>query len=151
MKMNIEIVKKGTRFLETDETLAEITICNGNWKYNDRLMETDEKISLTINNLCESSILMNPVKDAYPIHNHEEALENHNLIVEKAIIRAYDNLLTYLNYRINNTKEEYKKYGWTERTYTIVMFEETVDREDITTAPKYNKHYLVEVHFEVMT
>lgn len=149
MKFEITITKIGTKFLETDETIANISVCNGNWRYNDIHMETEEKVSVTINTINQAHFLLYPVKDAYPIHNTEEALEG-NLIVEKAIVRPYDNLLTYLNCRINNAKEEYRKYGWTERTYNIIMLEGTQNRKDIVADIVYDKKRLVEVKIEVI-
>lgn len=150
MKMNIQITKIGTKFFETDRQIANIDVCNGNWKYNDNLMETEDKVPLTINTIRQAHYLAFPVSDAYPIHNKEEALKG-NLVVEEALVRPYDSLLEYLNCRIANQKEDYKKWGWTERTYNIVMFSESKSsRKDIVADRVFDKKTLLEVKIEVI-
>lgn len=149
MKIEIKITKIGTGFLETDEEIVNICVCNGNWKYWDDYFEGYEKESLTINTINKAHYLSLPVNDAYPIHNREEALQG-NLIIEQAIVRPYNNLLEYLNCRIENTKEEYCKHGWTERTYHIVMLEGDSDRNDVTAERLYDKVNELELNFRVI-
>ena len=149
MKIEIQITKIGNGFLETDKEIANICVCNGNWKYWDDYFEGYEKESLTINTINKAHYLSLPVNDAYPIHNHEEAVQG-NLIVEQAIVRPYSNLLEYLNCRIKNTKEEYCKYGWTERTYNIVMLEGKVNRKDVVADRVYDKKSELEITFRVI-
>ena len=152
MKMNITITKIGTGIFETDSKIADIDICNGNWKYNDDHMETDEKIPLTINTIRKSRYLSQPVKDAYPFYNHDAVKENNELIVTDAMVRIYESFLEYLNCRIENTKEEYCKFGWTERTYNIVLFDLASNkfRDDVTGDIVYEKEALLEVKFTVV-
>ena len=141
-----------TGFLRTNEEIVNIDICNGNWKYWDTHSETEEKTSLTINNIYNAHYLNKPVKDVYPFYDYEKAREENILIVTDAMVRTYDTLLGYLNCRINNSKEEYKKYGWTERTYNIIMFDESIVRssDDVTEGVNYNKGNLIEVKITVV-
>ena len=152
MKMNIKITKLETGFLRTPTEIIDIDICNGNWKYNDDHMETEEKISLTINNICKSVYLSAPVKDAYPFHDHEKIIEDNELIVTDSMVRIYDSLIDYLNHRINNVKDDYKKHGWTERDFTIVLFDLSIAkfREDAVTDIVYEKECLCEVKITVV-
>ena len=152
MKMNITLTKIGTGIFETDSKIADITICNGNWRYNDDHIDTDEKVPLTINTIRKSHYLSQPVKDAYPFYDHEALQENNEIKVIDAMVREYDSLLEYLNCRIDNTKEGYCKYGWTERTYNIVLFDLSSKkfRENVTEDIVYEKDALLEVKFTVM-
>ena len=151
MKMNIQITKIGTG-LRTNEEIVNIDICNGNWKYNDWYMETDEKISLTMNNITEAEYLHYPVKDAYPHYDMEKA-RKYELEVIDASIRSYDSLHKYLVYRINNCKEDYKEHGWTERTFNIILFDEKYVKSDEQTVVKdivYENQGLCEVKITVV-
>jgi len=123
MKMNIQIIKNETGFLKTPYEIVNIDINNGHWKYVDNLMETEEKISLTINSIRKSHYLEKPVKDAYPFYDHEHLKETNELKVTDAMVRSYETLLDFLNCRINNTKEDYKRHGWTEREFEAVLFD----------------------------
>jgi len=152
MKMNITITKIGTKIFETDSKIADIDICNGNWRYIDDHMDTDEKVPLTINTIRKSHYLSQPVKDAYPFYDHEALQENDEIKVIDAMVRIYDSFLEYLNCRIDNTKEEYLKYGWTERTYNIVLFDLASKkfRTGVTEDIAYEKEALLEVKFTVV-
>lgn len=143
MKMNIQITKIEKGFLSNENEIVNIDICNGHWKYEENNWE-DGKISLTLNNICKAHYLHQPVKDAYPFYDFEEVKENNNLIVTDAMVRTYDSLIDYLTHRINNTKEDYKKHGWTERTFTIVLFDLSTKkfRDDVTTDIVYEQEGL---------
>ena len=119
-KMQIKITKHETGFLRTPETIVEIDINCGNWKYWDDMQETTEKTSLTINNIGKSYYLTTPVKDAIGYHDQEAWEENREIIIKGASVRTYDSLLEYLNCRINNAKESCLK----NHTFNAVMFEE---------------------------
>ena len=155
MKMNIEITKIGTKFLETDKTIADIDICNGNWKINEDWMETYDKIPLTINTIGKSRYLTLPVKDAYPFYNKEALIERNECIVEDAMVRPYDSLLEFLNCRINNAKEDFKKFKWwNERTFTCVLFDSKIRPsrdEDITGEFVYENKALLEIKITRVT
>ena len=62
MKIEVQILKDGN-------TIVEIDISNGRWRYKDDYM--GEKIPLTINNIVESMYLSLPVKDAYSYYNRK--------------------------------------------------------------------------------
>lgn len=137
----------------TDEKLAEITVNNGNWKYWERQMETTEKQTLTINNIHDAVILNRPVKDAIGIYDQEAWENDCEIIVADAMVRTYDNLLSYLNCRINNTKEDYKKHGWTERTFTAVLFEPVfkLSKDDTVIANiEHEVETLIEIEIRVI-
>lgn len=124
MKLNIQITQHKKGIFATEEKIVDIDINNGNWKYWDCLCEGTEKTSLTINNINDANYLHLPVKDAYGYFNHKLWKEERKLELEGASVRTYDTLLSYLNYRINNAKEDYKKWGDAEKSYTAVLFEE---------------------------
>ena len=149
--MNIQITKIGTKFLETDSQIIDIDICNGNWKYNDDRMESTEKESLTINTICKSSYLSLPVKDAYPVYDHDLFKATGEIQVAEALVRTYDSLIDYLNHRVNNVKDDYKKHGWTEREFTIVLYDlSTRLQKDIVKDLVYEKEALLEVKIKVI-
>lgn len=150
-KINIKITKKETGF-RNDKKIIDADICNGNWKYWDNHYEFEEKETLTINNICKSIYLSAPVKDAYPFYDHEAVKERHELIVTDAMVRTYDSLIDYLNHRVNNCKEDYKKHGWTERTFTIVLFDLSTSkfRDDAVADVVYEKECLCEVKITIM-
>ena len=151
MKMNIKITKLETGFLRTPREIVDIDICNGNWKYNDDLMETEEKTSLTLNTICKSHYLSQPVKDAYPIYDHDLFKATGEIQVAEAMVRTYDSLLDYLNHRINNVKDDYKKHGWTEREFTIVLYDLTTKlQKDIVKDIVYENNGLCEVKITVV-
>ena len=152
MKMNIQITKIKNGFLRNNEEIANIDINCGNWKYWEHTMKTDEKISLTLNNICKTHLLHQPVKDAYPFYDHEKAKENYELIVTDAMVRTYDSLIDYLTHRINNCKDDYKKYSWTESDFTIVLFDLSTKkfRDDIVTDIVYEKEALCEVKITIV-
>ena len=151
MKMNIQIQKETGTY--KGENIVEIDIKNGNWKYWDNHMETDEKISLTINNICKAFILNQPVKDTYSFHDQKAWKENREIKITSASVREYETLLTYLNYRINNAKEDYKKWGDTEKTYTAVLFDEEFKSsctKDVTENMIYEIDGLITVKIRVV-
>lgn len=121
-KMNIQITKEN--HYGEQEKIVNIDIKNGNWKYWDRYCKGEEKQTLTINNVHDMTIINQPVKDALAYHDIELFKETGKLKMTCASVRTYDNLLSYLNCRINNAKDDYKKWGYTERRYTAVLFEE---------------------------
>lgn len=133
MKLNIEITKKSTGIFETANKIAEIKICNGHWKYWDDMMESDEEISLTINNIHKTYYLNYPVKDEYKMHDFKLYEETGELKVSDVSVRTYDNLLSYLNYRIGNVKEDYKSGSYQAMGYDEeggVTFEAFIYEED---------------------
>ena len=152
MKMNIKLTKIGTGFLEDDCEIVNIDITNGHWKYNDDHMETDAKEPLTINSINKAHYLHLPVKDAYPFCDHDLLREKNEYKVVDAMVRTYDTLLSYLNCRIENTKEDYWEHGWTEREFTIVLFDLASEkfREDVTKDVVYEKEALCEVEITVV-
>lgn len=149
-KLNIQITKENR--YDGQEKILDIDIKNGNWKYWEDHFEFEEKQSLTINNICKSFYLSTPVKDAYPFYDYEHLEETNELIVKDAMVRTYDSLLDYLNHRVNNCKDDYKKHGWTEREFTIILFKLGTDKfrcgavEDIV----YEKECLCEVKITIM-
>ena len=150
MKLNIQITKIQKGFLSNENEIVNIDINNGNWKYEENNWEKG-KISLTINNICKAHYLHQPVKDAYPFYDKEEA-KNYNLVVEDAMVREYDSLIDYLTHRINNVKENYKKYGWTEQTFNIILFDLNTKkfRDDIVADIVFEKEALCEVKISVV-
>lgn len=152
MKLEIKITKKETG-IRNDETLAEITVNNGNWKYWENHMETTEKQTLTINNIHDARILNQPVKDAIGIHDQEAWKNDREIKVIDAGVRTYDNLLSYLNCRINNVKDCYKRHGWTEAHYTAVLFDEVfkLTKDDTVTANiEFETEGLIEIDIRVI-
>ena len=150
MKMNITINKEDV--FEQKE-IVNIDICNGNWKYWDIYTETDEKISLTMNNIYEANFLKYPVKDAYPHYDIEKARNENKLEVIDASVRTYNTLHEYLVHRINNCKENYKKHGWTEKTLYIVLFEDEYVKSteaSVIGDIVYKQEDLVEVKIEIV-
>ena len=149
--MNIQI-KQANKYGEM-ETIADIDIKNGNWKYWDTYMETTEKQTLTINNIQEMNLINQPVKDAIGIHDKELWENERELVISDASVRTYQNLLSYLNYRINNTKEDYKKWGRSYNRYTAVLYDEefylTKD-EDVVRNITYKAQGLIEIKIKVM-
>ena len=143
MKMNIKITKLETGFLRTPTEIIDIDICNGNWKYHDDHMETEEKIPLTINTICNSAYLSLPVKDAIGFYDKKEWEENRNIIISGASVRTYDSLLYYLNCRINNAKDSCLD----EHTFNCVLFEDNSFTKDHTVVNDivYEKESLLEV------
>ena len=152
MKMNITITQKTGRLtIYENKKIAEITICNGNWKYWETYMETTEKQTLTMNNIGEAILLAQPVKDAYPIHDHKAFEEERKIIVKEAHVRTYNTLHYYLTCRIANLKEDYKKYGWTDLTANVVLFEDKYIRNDkVTDEINYELCGLIEIKLEVV-
>jgi len=111
VKINIQIRAKRTGYTDDNKLLVEIDINNGHWKYWEDFMETQEKQNLTINNICKTVYLNQPVKDQIQKHDLKLYKETRELKVIGHDTRLYDNLLSYLNYRIDNLKEDYKKFG----------------------------------------
>ena len=149
MKLNIQITN------QTNEKIIDLDVNCGNWKYNDDYMETDEKISLTMNNIFEAHYLGLPVKDAYGIHDRELWENERKIQVEKAYVRPYETLHKYLCHRINNAKEEFKspvcdimEYKEKGITYTAVLFDEIYvknDDEDIVKPTEYELETMITV------
>lgn len=160
MKMNVQIKQIGVGFLETDKEIVNIDVCNGNWKYNDDYMDTDEKIALTINTVNKAHYLHKPVKDVYPIHDHKAYEQNREIIVKDALVRPYDSLLTFLNCRLNNVKEDYKKGTYDliyaekgGETFKCVLFDDDVHASkdgDVVGEIVFKKEALLEVKIAVV-
>lgn len=104
-KFNINI-EKANKYNEF-ETIVEININNGNWKYWDDYMESDDKISLTINNIGEAYYLTQPVKEAVGMYDIELLKQNKAKVVG-ANINTFNTLIEFINYRLNNVKEDVK-------------------------------------------
>lgn len=153
MKMNIQITKIETGFLKFNEEIVNIDINNGNWKYWDRFSETEEKTPLTMNNFHDATILGQPVKDALP-HYDEEKWENEDeLVQDDAYVRTYDTLMGYLNCRIGNLKDSYKRRGKTELITNIVLFNKKYVRsneDDIVGNAVYEAEDLLEVKITIV-
>ena len=109
MKFNIEVKLDS-------EKIVDIDISNGSWKYWDSYMEDDEKVALTINTINETHYLQMPVKDAYAFHDMKIYKDKGEVKVESACIRYYDSFLSYLNFRLDNVKEDVKS-GFYQRYY----------------------------------
>ena len=153
MKLNIQITLKETGIFKTEEKIVEIDICNGNWKYWDRYSEDDTKKTLTLNNIHNAHVIHYPVKDAIPSHDIEAWKQDHEIIVNGASVRRYDNLLSYLQCRVDNAKDSYKKHGWTEHYYAAVLFEmeSYFTREDTVTKDiTYEAEGLIEIKITVV-
>ena len=153
MKMNIQITKIGKGFLETDEEIVNIDICNGHWKYWDTY--TEEKVSLTINTIRNAHYINLPVKNAYGFTDVELYNETGEIQTEKAIVRTYNTLLDYLNCRIGNVKEDYKKghygrYYKDGRTFNAVLFKEPRRCNDICESIPYELDGEIEVKITVV-
>lgn len=148
VKINIKITKLETSFLRTPTEIVDIDICNGNWKYNDDMMENTEKESLTINTVCKSAYLSLPVKDAIGYHDKKAWEENREIKITGATVRTYDSLLDYLNCRINNVKESCLK----EHIFHCVLFENNSFSRDnkATNDIVYEKEALCEVKITVV-
>ena len=149
MKLNIEITN------QENEKIIEIDVNCGNWKYWDNLMENNEKISLTMNNIFESNYLGLPVKDAYGVHDKELWENERKIQLAEAYVRPYETLHKYLCHRINNAKEDFKsevcdimEYKERGREYTATLFEEVYvnnDEEDIVKPTKYELETMITV------
>ena len=152
VNLNIQLTEQETGIFGHDRKIVEIDIKNGAWKYWDYHKEDDEKTSLTINNVSKAHYLHYPVKDAYPFYDNDELRNNNKIVVTDAMVRTYDTLLSYLNCRINNMKEENKKYGWTEMTKYITLFDDSIVRnsDDVTADVIYEKSCLVKVEIKVV-
>lgn len=151
VKLNVQIEKK-TGIYE-NKLIADIDINNGNWKYWEIYTDGAEKQTLTINNVHDSVILNAVVKDAIGIHDTELWKNETELKVKDAMVRRYDNLLSYLNCRVNNVKDDFKKHGWTERTFTAVMFEEVYVKsadESVVRDIVYEADGLIEIKIKVI-
>ena len=112
MKMNIQIIAKRTGYTDENTEIVDIDICNGHWKYWDDHMDTDDKVSLTINTIGKAYYLNMPVKDTIDMHDLEHYKETGELKVTGTHVRVYDNLLHFLNCRIDNVKEDAKSGYW---------------------------------------
>lgn len=135
------------------ETIVDIDINRGNWKYWDRYFQNREKIKLTINNIHDVTIVNMPVKDAVPIWDMDIWENERELIVKDACIRTYDNLLSYLNCRIDNMKELNKKYGRMHENWTAVLFEREIVRNKdnaVVRDIKYEQEDLIEICIKVV-
>ena len=153
MKLEIQITQKTGTLRNDDEKIVEITVNNGNWKYWDKYTEGTEKQTLTINNIHDAHILNQPVKDAIAYHDQEAWKNNREIIVAGASVRTYDNLLSYLNCRINNVKDRYKRHGWTKAHYTAVLFDEVfkLTKDDTVTANiEFETEGLIEIDIRVI-
>ena len=157
MKLNIEITKKGTGFFTDDETIVKIDVNNGNWKYWEDSQEGHEKTSLTINNICKSHYIHLPVKDAYGFHDHDLYNETGEIQVKSASVRTYDSLLDYLNYRINNVKEDVKSGTWkllnydeNGRIFNATLFKEVRGNNDVCEDITYELDGEIEVLIKVV-
>ena len=124
MKMNITITNE-----MRNEEIVEICICNGNWKYWDDYMEAlpSEKQSLTINTINEAHYLHFPVKDEIQHYDHDLYKKTGELKKTNKSFRVYESLLSFLNYRIDNVKEDYCKWNDKEHTFRCAIF------DDVTT------------------
>ena len=156
MKLNIQITQIGTG-LTSDELIADIDVCNGNWKYWDKYMETDEKVSLTLNTIRQSYYIELPIKDAYGFHDFDLYDKTGELKIESAAVRTYNTLLDYLNCRIGNIKEDVKKGHYERyyaeeggRTFNAVLFKEPRTSKDVCEAITYNKKAMIEVKIAVV-
>lgn len=159
MNLNIKITQKGTGF-KNDEELVNIDICNGNWKYWDNYFEGYGKESLTINTINKAHYIQLPVKDVYSFHDNELYEKTGEIQVKEVSVRTYPTLLEYLNCRIENVKEDYKKgtyklLNYDEkggRTFTATIFEnnERIDDADTIKDITYNCKGLIEVQIKVV-
>lgn len=159
MKMNVKITQKGVGFLESDKEIVNIDVCNGNWKYWDYLMENDEKVALTINTVNKAHYLHLPVKDVIPSHDHKAFEETREIVVKSASVRTYDNLLTYINCRLGNVKDDYKRgayelFNYDEKggeTFHCVIFENNEHLSgDVVKDIVFEKEALLEVKIAVV-
>lgn len=120
-KINLKIIAKRTGQRDAYKTLVNIDIKNGNWYYWDIHQKTSTKVPISINTVCKSFYLSLPVKDQIETE-------------DKSIVRTYDSLLEYLNFRLNYINDNY----WRILDTTTVEFEITLfkcgflNREDIT-------------------
>lgn len=122
MKLNVTIENQ-----MRNEEIVEIEICNGNWKYWDKYMESTEKESLTINTFNKAHYLGFPVKDELHFDFDEETYEETGeIIYRQKSVRTYTTLLEYLNCRINNVKED--AHIFKEQTFECVLFDDYTDR-----------------------
>lgn len=150
MKIEVQILKDGN-------TIVKIDISNGRWRYKDDYM--GEKIPLTINNIVESMYLSLPVKDAYSYYNRKLYEETGEVKVAKASVRKYNTLLEYLNHRVNNVKEMYKKgtYKLLEydkeggKKYHCTIFEDRIIQDkSVMEEVVYKCEGIIEVNIEVV-
>ena len=121
MKMNITITNE-----MRNEEIVEICICNGNWKYWDDYMEAlpSEKQSLTINTINKAYYLHYPVKDEIQHYDYDLYKKTGELKETDKSFRAYESLLSFLNYRIDNVKEDYCKWNDKEHTFRCAIFDD---------------------------
>ena len=91
------------------------------------------------------------MKDAYPVYDHDLFKATGEIQVAEALVRTYDSLIDYLNHRVNNVKDDYNKHGWTEREFTIVLYDlSTRLQKDIVKDLVYEKEALLEVKIKVI-
>ena len=159
MKMNITITQKNVGLFETDKEIVNIDVCNGNWKYMDDMMETDEKIPLTINTVNKSYYLDLPVKDVYAFHDEKLYNETGEIQTKDVSVRTYESLLSFLNHRLNNVKEDYKKGTYKlldydkkgGRVFTAVLFEQKRGQDsNVINDIIYVKKAMIEVKIAVI-
>lgn len=127
MKMNITITNE-----MRNEEIVEIEICNGNWKYWDDFMDGIEKQSLTINTINKAYYIHFPVKDEIQHYDYDLYKETGELKKTHKTFRTYESLLSFLNYRIDNFKEEYCKWNTKEHTFRCVIFDDITRYSDKT-------------------
>lgn len=112
-KFNIQIIAKRNGYTDENTKIAEIDICNGHWKYwGEELENNGEKIGLTLNNISKAYNLFRPVKDEIPRYDFKHYEKTGEIIEIGKITRDYDNLLEFINCRIDNLKEDMKKKSW---------------------------------------
>ena len=93
---------------DNGETIAEATVRNGNWKYWDEIMETGEKVPVTINTIGKTYYLTKQVRDCLNTYDWDKYKETGELEKDGEIFRHYDSLLEYLICRMGNTHREAK-------------------------------------------
>ena len=138
-----------------EEKIASAIIKNGRWTYSEKYLE--EPIKLTINNVFQTDLLQMPVRDAYGYIDNTLYKKTGKIQIKKADVRKYHTLLDFLNYRINNVKEEYKSKTYdllfkdTGHTFNAVLFEDEYDKSnDITKEIVNNKIMAIEVNIAII-
>jgi hypothetical protein len=90
---------------EHGEELAGATVKNGNWKYNDDYMDSEDLEPITINTIGNTHYLTLPVKDFLPSYDWDKYHESGELVEIGGTWRLYHSFIEYLNCRINNVKD----------------------------------------------
>lgn len=117
-----------------NEEIVEIEICRGNWKYWDDFMDAlpSEKESLTLNTINKAHYLHFPVKDEIQHYDYDLYEETGELKETHKSFRTYDSLLSFLNYRINNVKEEPRRWREKINTFRCAIFDDITRYSDKT-------------------